>query len=167
MSLRTEKKEHKEIGKLLHGKTVDQIRKKLCGERLGYGLHRHVYVFKQFPEYVIKLERDMGSGQFANVTEWRNYINHKDWKWLGRWLAPCVTINETGSVMVQKRVTPGKRKDYPTHIPCLFTDLKLANFGWIGDQFVCCDYAYLLNMVIIGKRSNMKYAKWWNHNPEK
>lgn len=158
------KKQEKGIHLLMDKKTVNQVVRKLCGELLGKGLYRDVYVFKQFPDCVIKIERDMNTGIFANVAEWRNYNNNYGWDFLGKWLAPCVTINQTGQVMVQERVNwdGKKRKDYPKYIPAMLTDLKLKNFGWIKDQFVCCDYSYMPVCVInINTKARMKYAKWW------
>lgn len=142
----------------LRGKTIAQIIKFNCGEKIGEGVHRDVYELKTNPEYVVKIERDPSTGDFANVTEWRNYINNKDWKFLGQWLAPCELINETGQVMIQRRVEHRRRKDYPKYIPSVFTDLKLRNFGWIGDRFVCCDYSFM--PFTLGK-NKMKYVKWW------
>lgn len=139
-------------------KSVSQVKKKLCGKLLGSGLYRDVYECKINPKYVIKIERDPSLAAFANVTEWRNYQNNLEWRFINSWLAPCILINETGQVLIQERVsTEGKRrKDYPKYVPSLFTDLKLKNFGWIGDRFVCCDYSYMLN-----SEPKMKYAKWW------
>jgi hypothetical protein len=150
----------KEIGKLITGKKVNQIVKLLCGELIGKGVYRDVYVLKQNPDYVVKIEREPDYGQFANVTEWRNYINYKEWKFLAEWLAPCELINETGQILIQARINwDGKRrKDYSKEIPSVFTDTKLKNFGWLGDKFVCCDYSFF---CIYPGKSSMKKPKWW------
>lgn len=142
----------------ISGKTFKQQVNFLCGEKIGEGLYRDVYVLKQNPKYVVKVETDPSRTTFANVTEWRNYINNKDWTFLEKWLASCEAINETGQILIQERVSwdGKKRKDYPKYIPSIFTDLKLKNFGWIGDRFVCCDYS----MFVLGQ-VKMKYAKWW------
>lgn len=141
----------------LSGKNINQCVRILCGEQIGEGLHRDVYVLKQNSDYVVKVERDPSRTNFANVMEWRNYVDNKDWKKLSCWLAPCEMINETGQILIQQRVYHNrKRKDYPKYIPSIFTDLKLKNFGWIGDKFVCCDYP-----LFIISECKMKYAKWW------
>lgn len=163
----TKKVSLKEINKLMSGKNLNGIVKSVCGELIGRGLYRDVYVLKQNPKYVVKIERDPTTATFANVTEWRNYINNKGWDFLAEWLAPCEMINETGQVMIQRRVEHRKRKDYPTHVPIFFTDLKLTNFGWIGEQFVCCDYSFLILAAVAKGKNKMKYAKWWNVNPKK
>lgn len=149
----------KKFSKLFHGcSTIRQTMKKLCGEHLGTGLYREVFVLKQDPDYVLKIEYDPSTGMFANVTEWRNWVNNKEFKFLAPWLAPCESINQTGQVLIQRRVSwEGKsRKDYPKRIPWVITDTKLKNFGWIGDRFVCCDYSYLLEY----NRNKMKRVTW-------
>lgn len=163
-------KERNRIQQLLTGKSINAIVKHVCGELIAKGLYRDVYVLKSNPEYVVKIERDMSHAQFANVTEWRNYIDAREWEWFANWLAPCEMINQTGQVLIQRRVTPGKRKDYPKYVPAMFTDLKLQNFGWIGDRFVCCDYSFLKTALPTQKRKGskyMQYAKWWTLNSKK
>lgn len=153
----------KEIKKLLTGKGATGVVNKLCGEKIGHGLYRDVYVLKAFPEYVVKIERDMSLAQFANATEWANYMNHSWDNIVGDWLAPCLMINQTGSILIQRRITHGKRKDYPKYIPAVFCDLKLQNFGWVDGKFVCCDYSFMLTMI----KREWKYAKWWNEKTRK
>lgn len=152
-------KELQRIQNLCQGRELPEIRKAICGKRIGMGSSRKVYVLKQNPEYVVKIERYTAYGDFTNVMEWRNWLNYKDWKFLGPWLAPCATINVTGTVLIQRRVEFRARKFYPKYIPAFFTDLKLQNFGFIGDQFVCIDYPYF--PLQTGKKT-MQYAKWWN-----
>lgn len=135
-----------QITKLIGGKSVKQVVKSICGEKLSHGCYRDVYVLKSNPDYVIKIERDMTKAMFANVTEWRNYIENKDWEKFGHWLAPCEMINETGQIMIQRRVerwVDNPKKRFPGKIPSLFSDRKKNNFGWIGDQLVCFDYSWL------------------------
>lgn len=128
---------------------------------LGAGHFRDVYVLKQNPKYVVKIVRDPSRGSFANVTEWINYINNREWKFLAPYLAECELINETGQVMVQRRVEHRSKKEYPKEIPALFTDTKYKNFGWIGDRFVCCDYSFIPIYFIVKGKSKFKRVKWW------
>lgn len=159
------KKQMKELeGIFTKRRNEESLLKEICGKLIGSGVYRDVYELKQDPNFVVKVERDM-EGTFANVTEWRNYINSAGWNLIEKWLAPCEMINGNGSIMIQQRVTTeGKRrKDYPKYVPKIFTDLKLSNFGWIGDQFVCCDYAFFVQVMIKSTKSNdwYKVAKWW------
>lgn len=107
----------------------------------------------------MKIERDMSHANFANACEWRNYMNCREWEDFSKWLAPCHGINETGTFLIQTRLThtSDKIKDFPQKIPNIFTDRKIQNFGWIKDQFVCCDYPYLL----LGKKYDLQNVKWW------
>ena len=149
----------KELLKNIKGKTLKEIIQKVCDKKIGSGAYRDVYSIIGNDKYVIKIERNMSNGQFANVCEWRNYIDSKDWEFLSNRLAPCIAINETGQVLIQQKTTKGKRKDYPKYIPFFFTDLKLSNFGFINNRFVCHDYSTFLTYEIEAEK--MKYAKWW------
>lgn len=142
---------------------IKTIKKKICGKKIGSGCYRSVYILKQDPKYVVKIERDMSIGTFSNATEWRNYINFKD-SFLGKWLCPCEGINETGQVLIQQRCELRKRKFYPKYIPKAISDIKLQNFGWIGDNFYCFDYPFLGAFWDDKVWNKMKYAKWWNVN---
>lgn len=139
-------------------KTVKQFIKKFCGEKIGEGCYRDVYIFKPDDRYVVKIEKDPSEARFANVTEWRNWIENKEWVQFSKYLAPCEAINETGQILVQRRVTrhiDDDTKKFPKKIPSLFTDLKYFNFGWIGDQFVCYDYSFLKNVPF-----KMRTVRW-------
>lgn len=150
----------KDIPKLLANKTIKQLVKYVCGEKIGSGLNRDVYILKDNPNFVVKIERDMSKATFANATEWRNYIDNRDWIYVRDYFAPCLCINENSQVLVQQRITHKPRKFYPKYIPGIFTDLKVSNFGWIGKQFVCCDYSFL-RFHTVRKNNLMIYAKWW------
>ena len=152
----------REIQKLCKGKNINKIIKLICCKQIGAGVYRDVYILKQDNNYVVKIERDMSTGIFANVTEWRNYINNKEWDYIKDWLAPIELINQTGQIMIQKRVSlEGKKcKDFPKYIPSLFNDLKRKNFGWIGDKFVCCDYSFFIPLIVQKNKNELKYACW-------
>lgn len=130
------------IGEMLSDKSVSDIIKHACGEKLGSGTYRTVYVMKDFPQYVLKIE-GKSNGGFANATEWSNYTHNELWRAFSIWLATCHGISEHGTILVQDRVEHRAPKEYPKLIPSMFTDTKYKNFGWIGDRFVCCDYSYL------------------------
>lgn len=152
----------KQINTLTNGKKLNGIVKVLCDEKIGKGANREVFILKQNPGYVVKVEGNPSTGNFANISEFCNYRDYREVLGFGKFLAPCEFITETGQVLIQKRVEFKRRKDYPKYIPAVFTDLKLQNFGWIGNQFVCCDYSFLL---LLGTDPNkIKYAKWWNAN---
>jgi len=133
-------------------------RKDVAGKLIDYGVHRDVYECKVDSRFVVKIERDMSTGDFANVCEWRNWINNKDWKDLAKWLAPCEIISEDGKLLIQRRVNFYKNRKYPERIPTIFTDLKKENYGWIGKQLVCVDYAFF-RMDFNDLR--LRKVAWW------
>jgi hypothetical protein len=139
------------------GLSLRSAMRHVCGEEVGYGLYRDVYLMKQDPRFVVKIERDMSQGMFANVTEWRNYLNNRDDQFIGPWLAPCETITETGQILVMRRVRHAPVEAYPNLIPSYLTDCKRTNYGFIGKRFVCCDYSFLLSNT-----RHMKKARWWD-----
>ena len=145
------------------GLTISQRMKLVCGKRIGRGLYRDVFIFKHDPNYVVKVERDQSTAQFANVTEWRNYIDNKEWKWFAKYLAPCEYISVDGRILIQRRVEHRDHKEYPKEIPAMFCDVKYQNFGWIGKQFVCCDYSFIPFYIVSVGKSKYKRAKWWDH----
>lgn len=154
-------KEDKALLKKFESRTNISIRGALrydCGELLGRGLNRDVYVCKHNPNYVVKIQRTVN---FDNIIEWEiwGFLWHTDW--YRRWFADCITITESGLILVQKRVTHGIRKDYPKKVPKFFTDFKIQNYGWIGDQFVCCDYSNVLGMLTGFMTKDLRTAKWW------
>lgn len=140
---------------------VSVLIRKICGELIGTGAYRDVYIFKGDDDYVVKVERDMSNGNFANICEWRNYINNKDWNFLGKYLAECTHINQTGEILIQERVYHKDKTLYPKKIPKYFTDLKTTNFGWTKKgKFVSCDYSFFV-MLTNSKGGLLKNAKWW------
>jgi hypothetical protein len=150
----------REILKIIDRFPFSKARNFLCGEKIGSGLYRDVYELRHNPRYVVKIDV---TTQFANITEWRYYIDNKDWKLLGSWLAPCEMISKCGRILIQRRVRHGEKEDYPKKIPAVFIDTKLQNFGWIGDKFVCCDYAYMP----LCTEKGLKRARWWSVETEK
>jgi hypothetical protein len=145
---------------------VRRFVREACGEQVGYGIHRDVYVFGPDPRYVAKVERiyDMDDDpDFANVCEWRNWQNCREWLEFSRWLAPCAGITQNGLILIQRRIRHRAPGVYPERVPSLFTDLKYANFGWIGRRFVCCDYPFLR----LGYQYRLRRAKWWGDDPRR
>lgn len=107
----------------------------MCGDRLGQGVSREVYVFKLRPEWVIKFELN-NNGDFQNLTEWLVYENAPHAA--RRWLAPCEYISAAGKVLIQARVTPLLGKP-PKH-PKWMDDMHLDNWGVYRGRPVAVDY---------------------------
>ena len=136
-------------------------RRDVLGEFLAEGIHRRVYVCKIDPRYVVKIEPSMIAGDFANVMEWRFWIDNKEWKDLSKWLAPCEIISQDGRILIQRRVQFYMSREYPERIPSLFTDLKKGNYGWIGKQLVCCDYPFTLMNNHSLRLKKIKWIESW------
>lgn len=133
------------------------LRTHFCGAQLGKGSSRIVFELKDYPSFVIKIEH--AKFAFANVTEWCNYHYFKDYKAIGKYLAPCISISENGRFMVMLKVEHKPVKEYPKRLPYMFSDTKRNNYGFINGEFVCCDYSFL----ILGyDASKMRTVKWRN-----
>lgn len=147
-----------QVLKMFTGGGTNTVVRRFCGELLGSGVYRDVYVLKQNPKYVVKIVKTRMLANFPNVSEWRNYIDNKH-SAVGKWLAPLEFINLSGSIMVQQRANwEGKEKsDYPKKLPYQLADHKYTNYGWIGEQFVCFDYTFL-HFPSKGKRT--RNVRW-------
>lgn len=128
----------------------------LCAEQLGSGQYRDVFVLKQDRRFVVKIERDFSTGEFANASEWRNYINNRDDWFIRGWLAPIAQVTLNSQILVMRRARHGAIETYPRYIPAWLTDCKRTNYGFIGSRFVCCDYSFLTR-----ESRRMKRARWW------
>ena len=145
-------------------KTVAGTIKHDCGELIASGLNRDVYECKHDANWVVKIQK---TTNFDNVLEyklWDAYYHAPEYK---KWLAECLTITETGLVLYQRKVEHKSIEFYPDKVPCWFTDFKIQNFGWIGKNFVCCDYAGSFDRMTGIVPSRMRKAKWWVANASK
>jgi len=106
------------------------------GDLIGAGTYREVYAHALDPSLVVKVElRPRG---FSNVAEWEVWQESEGYPDIRRWLAPCVAISFSGSVLVQRRTQPITR--LPKELPDFLCDIKRSNFGRIGRQVVAHDY---------------------------
>lgn len=111
----------------------------ICGDLLGWGIHRTVFVYKPDPTCVIKFQNAPG---FQNAKEWELWNDVKHEPFIHRWLAPCVSISENGIWLVQKRTKPlPENYKLPERVPRFMTDLKRQNFGIFERCLVTHDYA--------------------------
>lgn len=133
----------------------------VCGKLLGRGVSREVFECTVNPDLVVKIEDK--SGSFSNVSEWQMWNNHlSEHKWAADFFAPCRHISSCGSVFFMERTTPPR--NYPDWVPVYWTDLKLTNFGMIGDRLVCHDYGISLipDIGLDYKKPRFKNARWWD-----
>lgn len=133
----------------------------LLGKYISSGQYRDVFEYYLDKNYVVKVEKDDTNG-FYNVKEFEMWCLVKDYENNTKdWFADVKAISENGKILIQKR-TFEKDKEPPKEVPQFFTDLKLENFGWIGNRFVCHDYAdCLVRLGYFGFKDKMQKANWW------
>ena len=130
----------------------------LCGDLIGEGASREVFIYQPDYDYVVKIEAQ--SYSFRNIIEWQVWQDADE---LGieisNWLAPCKTISPSGIALIQRRTKPAKT--YPKKIPSWMTDTKRSNFGMLGRRFVAHDYGH--NVICNGGMTKrLSKAKWWD-----
>lgn len=121
----------------------------LCDDFVARGTYRDVYTCRLNPDWVVKVEIDKGDWRsFSNVFEHKFWEENRFYAKVADWLAPCHFLSPDGRILIQSKARIAKESDnLPEAIPAFFTDLKPSNFGWIGDKFVCVDYAFQLSSL--------------------
>jgi len=107
------------------------------GGIIAEGCSRSVFDFNLNPNWVVKIDR---SGQFNNVSEWDIWHSVKEYTGYSKFLAPCHHLSQCGRVLIQQKTYP-ITGDLPVDIPSFIADVKIDNWGMIGDRVVCHDYA--------------------------
>ncbi len=130
----------------------------VVGEKIGYGMARHVYEYLPDPSLVIKFE--IGSKSFQNVIEWETWQRVQWVKKIHEWFAPCVKISDCGTILLQKKTHGKDRSKYPDRIPAYLTDTKFSNYGFIGNHLVCHDYG-TNTMLENGMTQRMRKVSWF------
>lgn len=132
----------------------------MCGDVVGVGISRTVFDYKPDPTCVIKFE---GYGShFQNVLEWDLWkqYNQNPRNKITRWLAPCVSISHSGSILIQKKTKPVPfTLKLPTHVPAMFGDMKRENFGMYQGRVVCHDYGRH-ESVFVSSHAKWEKAQW-------
>lgn len=127
------------------------------GDSIGHGCSRSVYEYRIDPRFVVKIDR---TNLFNNVAEWDIWHSLKDTEH-GKFLAPCLSISSCGRVMLQRRTRPVKFAQLPKEIPSFFFDTKLQNWGKLGKNIVCHDYA---NHGFYSGNFDLVSANWLDDN---
>lgn len=138
----------------------EELEQMLLGKKLGSGIHRAAYVYNLDESCVIKVATDE-YGRGANVLEHKLWWELENWDDGKKWFAPVIALSDGGKYLVMKRAQRGRDVDYPEKVPSFFTDLKRDNFGFIGKQLVCVDYASCLMLTDGWKIGRTKKAGWW------
>lgn len=139
----------------------------LCGDFIGEGQTRRVYNCNLVKGYVVKIEKEAGSHD--NLLEYYFYNAVKYQPEIVKWLAPTSWISNNGRVLLQKKaslITPENKKRIPDKVPDWMTDMKYSNYGFIGKQFVCFDYAFSADIAMSNYPSKAKMKKFVSHLKE-
>lgn len=135
----------------------------LCGKNLGDGCIRSAYVYNLDDKYVIKLESGNSGHNLVEYLLWQEIKELQgDLEWVKTWFAPIKWISPNGKLLVMERTFEKPDKERPTTVPAFFTDLKRNNWGWIGNKFVCHDYAFICKFInYSSKMQKIKKDCWW------
>src|SRR5262245_36914785 len=101
----------------------------LCGDKLGDGQNRKVFVCAANPGYVVKVE--------TKATHFQNHMEFNFWKCaedlphIARWLAPVMSISANGIILIMRRTEPVRTSELPKRLPWWLADLKQHNFGML------------------------------------
>ena len=98
------------------------------------------------------------TGRQHNLIEQKIYeeVEYTDY---GRHFAKIYGVSPTGQFLIMDKVFHKEPKKYPERVPHFFTDRKHSNYGWVGNRFVCCDYAG--TFLTEGFTKKTIKANWW------
>jgi len=135
----------------------------MCGEKIGRGMSREVFVYDGNDEYVVKVEV-YATSYFQNVMEYNFWDAVRRDPDKLKWIAPCNRISPHGNFLVQERtypVTLAELKKKVPKVPVWAADLKESNWGKLPNgRIVCHDYG---THNAVGQVSNrLRKAQWWS-----
>ena len=141
---------------------TDGLLSLLVGDFLGSGVYRDVYVNALNEKQVLKVAKD-GHGVVANAKEfdlWSEVSGFKgEMQWVKDWFCPVVSLSYNGAVLIMERTFEKPTKKLPDEVPSFMFDVHKGNFGWIGNKFVCHDYA-AIPFYRDAVKKKMKKAHW-------
>ena len=123
------------------------------GKYIGSGSYRDVYEYNFNDDYVIKLEKDNTEQNISEYILWQeiNSLNG-DLRWVKDWFAPVLWCSPNGKILVMEKTKINDKKAKPEKIPIFLSDVKIHNFGWIGNKYVCHDYGMLDGFIKCEKK---------------
>lgn len=133
--------------------SYDVITSLLCGEFLGKGAYREVYVHRYDDTKVVKIHYHPFVPPVENMKEWELFhLLSAQESPLLKWLAPLHDISSTRDVIIQSRTEPIRRSEIPKKVPAFLTsDACQQNMGWFDGRVVFHDY---------GCESSHRYVKF-------
>ena len=132
----------------------------ICGEKIGSGAYRDVFLHKWDKKLVIKVEIEQTHRTFANVFEHHYWTEASEAN--RQWLAPVVGLSPDGKISFMERTCalPHDFK-FPSAIPRFLRDIKPENFGLYKDRLVCHDYQ-MLNIKLDNQLKKHQGTQFYN-----
>ena len=127
----------------------------LCGDLINEGCSRVVYECDYDKSCVVKIHKDVDRLPSDNILEWELWQMVKGMSnEVQKWFAPCVRISENGRILIQKKTTPLKDKQWNSliEIPTFLSDIKRSNFGKYKGHICMHDYAFTLYRLSINSK---------------
>ncbi|MEK6879274.1 MAG: hypothetical protein AABY22_06670 [Nanoarchaeota archaeon] len=136
----------------------EDLKEMLFDEVIGVGVHRKVGVYNLDKRLVVKCAFECPNINVLEEEIWRMVKETG----IAKWFAPCMDISPCGIFLIQERVERKPKNEYPRYVPSFFGDCKYSNYGWIGEKFVCCDYAgFIITSMVHKWGGKLKKANWW------
>jgi hypothetical protein len=131
----------------------------ICGKKLGDGHSRAVYEYNLDERYVVKIEPQNYSSNVSERLLWDEVQGLKgSMAWVKEWFAPIKYCSPNNKILIMQRTKQDYRKERPTKVPAFFHDVKEANWGWIGNKYVCHDYGSIYGFIKYEKK--FKKIEW-------
>jgi hypothetical protein len=119
----------------------------MLGQKIGSGSYRSVYNYNMNDKLVVKIEPNSTEQNISEFIMWDEIRGLKEDKaWVKDWFAPIHWCSPNGKILIMEK-TFQKNKPKPKEIPKFLSDVKSANFGWIGNKYVCHDYGFIYPFI--------------------
>lgn len=144
---------------------VDGVCNLMFGKLIGEGVHRVVYEFAMDKRYVVKVEKEFDT--LSNIREFL-FWDAIQFTEQAKWLCPIKEMSANGRILIMRKMEPITEKNkhkIPKDVPKWLSDMKHSNYGFIGKQFVCCDYPFSADFAMSNVTKSTK--KWKSHLGEK
>lgn len=134
----------------------------LLGQKLGEGCYRAVYQHNWSKDWVIKIEPNNTDSNVTEFMLWQEICGLRNQlAWVKEWFAPIYWMSPNGKILCMHKTAEepkNSKLERPEEVPKFFSDVKWDNFGWIGNKFVCHDYA--IAYKFIKYENKMQKIKW-------
>lgn len=152
----------KELSTITQMESVNSdLIKMFIGKHTNSGYYRSVFEFNPNPDkYVVKIEHDDTDCNTNEFLIWNEVSGlHGELAWVKDWFAPILWMSPNGKIIIQERTRwHSLNKECPNEVPDFFSDVKVDNFGWLNNKFVCHDYGFINRFIKYNKK--FRKANW-------